>query len=64
MSHQVFKEFYLNGAIVYIDLIQSYMEKGKKIEMLDIRLKPRKCYFGMNKMDFLGYILRKRSAFE
>ena len=67
MAHEILKDFYLNGAIVYIDDTVIY---GRNVEeflsILDrilsqmaafnVRLKPSKCFFGMTSIEFLGHI--------
>ena len=67
MAHKVLKEFYLNGAVDYIDDAVVYgNNKIKILQMLDmvldrmakfnVRLKPSKFSFGMTSVEFLGHI--------
>jgi len=67
MAHVVLKDFYLNGAIVYIDDTVIY---GRNVEeflgtldrilsqmsKFNVRLKTSKCCFGMTEIEFLGHI--------
>jgi cleavage and polyadenylation specificity factor subunit 1 len=67
MAHQVLQKFYLNGSIVYIDdkvvygaMVGSFLSVLELVlaEMVafNVRLKPSKCYFGMESIEFLGHI--------
>ena len=71
MDHQILKEFYLNGAVVYIDDTVIYgANLGTFLERLDlvlermarfnVRLKPRKFFFGMASVEFLGHIFDEK----
>ena len=68
MAHQISKEFYLNGAVVYIDDTVIYgANLGTFLERLDlvlermarfnVRLEPRKCFFSV---EVLGHIFDKK----
>ena len=73
MAHEVLQDYYLNGAIVYIDDTVIY---GRDVEgFLDIldrvlsqmakfnvRLKPSKCFFGMTSIEFLGHVFDKNGV--
>ena len=64
MAHEILQDYYLNGAIVYIDDTVIY---GSTVESVltvldrilsrmatfNVRLKPSKCSFGMQSIEFL-----------
>jgi len=64
MAHEVLQDYYLNGAVVYIDDTIIYEESFltlldhilSKLVEFNVRLKPSKCYFGMDHIEFLGHV--------
>jgi hypothetical protein len=70
MAHDILKDFYLQGVVVYIDDKVVYAKNpGTFLELLDstlelmckanVRLKPSKCYFGHPEIEFLGHLCNK-----
>ena len=68
MAHHILQDYYLNGAVVYIDdtIIYGKNEESflalldqilSKLVEFNVRLKPSKCYFGMHHIEFLGHVL-------
>jgi len=68
MAHEILKDYYLNGAVVYIDNTIIYWRSEEtflplvdqilsKLVEFNIRLKPSKWYFGMDHIiEFLGHV--------
>ena len=67
MAHEVLQDNYLNGAVVYIDdtIIYGRNEETfltlfdqilSKLVEFNVRLKPSKCYFGMDHIEYLGHV--------
>jgi hypothetical protein len=67
MAHIILQEFYLNGAIVYIDdtviygsCVESFLtvlnQVLERMVKFNVRLKPSKCYFGYEEIEFLGHV--------
>jgi len=59
MAHEVLQDYYLNGVVVFIDdtIIYGRNEESfltllhqilSKLVKFNVRLKPSKCYFGMD----------------
>jgi hypothetical protein len=74
MAHQILHEFYLRGAVVYIDDTIIYgTDEDNFLDLLDqilakmveanVRLKPSKCSFGMVSIEFLGHIFSKEGHY-
>jgi hypothetical protein len=70
MAHEILREFYLNGAIVYIDDtviygadVESFLSNLdhvlEQMVRYNVRLKPSKCSFGMESIEFLGHVFDK-----
>ena len=67
MAHHILQDYYLNGAVVYIDDTIIYGENEEsflalldqilsKLVECNVRLKPSKCFFGMDHIEFLGHV--------
>ena len=67
MAHKILQDYYLNGAGEYIDdtIIYGRNEETfltlldqilSKLEEFNVRLKPSKCYFGMDHIEFLAHV--------
>jgi Reverse transcriptase (RNA-dependent DNA polymerase) len=73
MAHEILKEYYLDEAIVYIDntviyganvdsfLITLEQVLGQMVRYNN-RLKPSKCSFGMESIEFLGHLFDKEGS--
>ena len=70
-AHEVLQDYYLNGALIYIDdtiiygneetfLVLTDQILSKLVEF-DVRLKPSKCCFGMDHIGFLGHVFSESS---
>ena len=73
LTHEILQDYYLNGSIVYIDDTVIY---GSSVEgflyILDqilsrmaaftVRLKPSKCSFGMQSIEFLRHVFFKNGV--
>jgi hypothetical protein len=68
MAHIILEEFYLKGAVVYIDdtviygaTVDSFLtvlnQVLERMVQFNVRLKPSKCFFGMEEIEFLGHII-------
>jgi hypothetical protein len=67
MAHEILQDYYLNGSIEYIDdtVIYGSTVEGflsildqilSRMAAFNVRLKPSKCSFGMQSIEFLGHI--------
>ena len=67
MAHEILQDYYLNGAIVYIDdtMIYGSTVEGfltildqmlSRMTAFNVRLKPSKWCFGMQSIEFVGHI--------
>lgn len=70
MANEILKDWFLNGAVVFIDdtLIHGsdtsqFLDRLDKIlhrmEECNVRLKPSKCFFGYDEIEFLGHVFHK-----
>ena len=73
MAHEILQDYYLNGAILYIDdtVIYGSSVEGfltildqilSRMEAFNVRLKSSKCSFGMQSIEFLGHIFDKNGV--
>ena len=67
MAHEILQDYYLIGAVVYIDDTIIYGRNEERFQTLldqillkfvefNVRLKSSKCYFDMEHIEFLGHI--------
>ena len=75
LAHHVLEEFYLNGAVVYIDDTVIYGKNEESfLQMVDMvlnrmakfnfRLKPTNCSFGMTLVEILGHIFDENGVHQ
>jgi hypothetical protein len=73
MAHEVLAEYYLNGAVVYIDDtvvygtdVNTFLTRLDKVlgtmVQFNVRLKASKCSFGMEEVEFLGHVFNKEGV--
>ena len=73
MAHHILQDYYLNGAVVYIDdtIIYGKNEESflalldqilSKLVEFNVRLKPSKCYFGMDHIESWATFLAKKGC--
>jgi len=73
MAYEILQDYYLNGAIVYIDDTVIYRRTVEdflairdqilsRMAAFNVRLKLSKCSFGMQSIEFLGHIFDKNGV--
>jgi len=61
MAHEILQDYYLNGAIddkvIYGGTVECFQNRIlSRMDAFNARLKPSKCSFGMQSIEFLGHI--------